>query len=117
LIDRLPDDAGDFREALARAFAAERMSRAKALDLLVAATELYANAVEHGGGVEDLRVGRAGGRFVCEVVDRGPGFDDAAAGYLAPRDGVGRGLWVARQLTWRLELFGSADGFTARAWL
>ncbi len=46
-----------------------------------------------------------------------PGFDDHAAGYLAPREGVGSGLWVARQLTWRIEFFQSPRGFTARIWL
>jgi anti-sigma regulatory factor (Ser/Thr protein kinase) len=64
-----------------------------------------------------VRVGRAEGRFVCEIVDRGAGFDDPTAGYLAPREGVGRGLWVARQLTWDIEFIHSSKGFTARIWL
>ena len=64
----------------------------------------------------ELAVGRAQGRFVCEIVDRGDGFDDPAAGYLAPRKGIGVGLWVARQLTWRIEFFYS-PGFTTRIWL
>jgi anti-sigma regulatory factor (Ser/Thr protein kinase) len=73
--------------------------------------------VRHGDGIEEVRVGRAEGRFVCEVVDRGSGFDDPVAGYLAPREGTGTGLWVARQLAWRLEFFRSLQGFTARIWL
>jgi hypothetical protein len=44
-----------------------------------------------------VRVGRAEGRFVCEIIDRS-GFDDPTAGYLAPRAGLGKGLWVARQI-------------------
>ena len=48
---------------------------------------------------------------------RGDGFEDPAAGYLAPREGIGAGLWVARQLTWRIEFFDSPTGFTARIWL
>jgi anti-sigma regulatory factor (Ser/Thr protein kinase) len=82
--------------------------------MLLAATEVAANAVRHGGGVTDVRVGRAGGRFACEIVDPGPGFDDPAAGYLAPRDGSGSGLWIARQLTWQIDFFHAPDGFTAR---
>ena len=82
--------------------------------MLLAASEIASNALRHGRGIEDIRVGHVQGRFVCEIIDRGPGFDDPAAGYLAPRAGAGRGLWVARQLTWRLELFGSPRGFTAR---
>jgi anti-sigma regulatory factor (Ser/Thr protein kinase) len=103
-----------FRERLARELAAEHVPDARALDMLVAATEIAANALTHGGGIEEVRVGRAEGRFVCEVVDRGGGFDDPMAGYRAPRDGIGAGLWVARQLTWRVELFHSPRGFTAR---
>lgn len=106
-----------FRERLARELAAASVPQAKALDMLVAANEIATNAVQHGRGVEEVRVGRANGRFVCEIVDRGDGFDDPAAGYLAPREGIGTGLWVARQLTWRIEFFRSPTGFTARIWL
>jgi anti-sigma regulatory factor (Ser/Thr protein kinase) len=107
----------DFRERLARGLITENVTEAKVLDMLLAASEVVSNAIEHGGGVEDVRVGSAEGRFVCEVVDRGSGFDDPAAGYLAPREGVGTGLWVARQLTWRIEFFRSPRGFTTRIWL
>jgi anti-sigma regulatory factor (Ser/Thr protein kinase) len=110
-------DLEEFRERLARELVGEGVGEAKALDMLLAATEVAANAIEHGDGVEEVRVGRADGRFVCEIVDRGPGFDDPTAGYIAPRPGVGRGLWVARQLTWQIEFFASPDGFTARVWL
>jgi anti-sigma regulatory factor (Ser/Thr protein kinase) len=111
------DDLELFREQLARELVAEKVPEAKALDMLVAGTEVAANAVRHGAGIEEVRVGRADGRFVCEVIDRGPGFDDPVAGYLAPRAGTGTGLWVARQLTWRVESFQSPRGFTVRIWL
>lgn len=107
-------DPEQFRERLARELAAENVAEAKALDMLLAATEIATNAMVHGGGVEEVRVGRSDGRFVCEIIDRGPGFDDPAAGYLAPRAGVGSGLWVARQLTWQIDFFESPRGFTAR---
>jgi anti-sigma regulatory factor (Ser/Thr protein kinase) len=107
----------EFRERLARELVAEEVAEAKALDMLVAATEIATNAIEHGGGMEEVRVGRAEGRLVCEIVDRGTGFDDPVAGYLPPQDDVGRGLWVARQLTWHIEFIRSPRGFTARIWL
>jgi anti-sigma regulatory factor (Ser/Thr protein kinase) len=106
-----------FREALAAELAAAGVSEARSLDMLVAATEIARNAAVHGGGIEDVRVGAADGRFVCEVVDRGPGFDDPTAGYLAPRTGAGAGLWVARQLVWEIEFLRAAGRFTARIWL
>lgn len=106
-----------FREQLARDLVAEEVHEAKALQMLVAGTEVATNAVRHGAGIEEVRVGRVDGRFVCEVIDRGPGFDDPVAGYLAPRLRTGNGLWVARQLTWKLESFHSPSGFTVRMWL
>jgi anti-sigma regulatory factor (Ser/Thr protein kinase) len=111
------EDLERFRERLARALVAEKVPEAKALEMLVAGTEVATNAVRHGGGIAQVRVGSAHGRFVCEVIDRGSGFDDPAAGYLAPREGVGAGLWIARQLTWSLESFHSPRGFTVRTWL
>ncbi|MDX6687856.1 MAG: hypothetical protein QOF86_3984 [Baekduia sp.] len=111
------EDLEVFRERLARELVTERVPEARALDMLVAGTEVAANARRHGGGIEEVRVGRAEGRFVCEVVDRGGGYDDPAAGYLAPREGTGTGLWVARQLAWDVESFSSPRGFTVRIWL
>jgi anti-sigma regulatory factor (Ser/Thr protein kinase) len=110
-------DLERFREHLAGDLVAEEVPRAKALEMLVAATEVATNAVRHGGGIEEVRVGRVDGRFVCEVIDRGGGFDDPVAGYLPPRPGRHRGLWVARQLTWLVESFHSPRGFTVRMWL
>jgi anti-sigma regulatory factor (Ser/Thr protein kinase) len=110
-------DTEHLRERLAPELIAAGHGEAKTLEMLLAATEIATNAIRHGAGIEDIRIGRAHGRFVCEITDRGPGFDDPAAGYLAPRDGVGSGLWVARQLTWRIEFFRSPRGFTARIWL
>ena len=114
---RFSRGAEELREQLARELAADKISEAQSLDLLLAATEIANNAMQYGGGIQEVRVGRARGRFVCEIVDRGDGFDDPAAGYLAPREGIGAGLWVARQLTWRIEFFQSPTGFTTRIWL
>jgi anti-sigma regulatory factor (Ser/Thr protein kinase) len=110
-------DLEELRERLARAIVAEGVPEAQVLDMLLAASEVATNAIEHGGGITDVRAGRIDGRFVCEIADAGHGFDDPAAGYLAPRDGTGAGLWVARQLTWEIEFFRSPRGFIARIWL
>ena len=107
----------ELRESLARELAAVDVTATQSLDALLAATELAANAITHGGGIRDVRVGRVHGRFACEITDAGDGFDDPTAGFLAPRQGIGNGLWVARQLTWQIEFFRSPAGFTARMWL
>jgi anti-sigma regulatory factor (Ser/Thr protein kinase) len=111
------EDLEAFREQLARELMTEKVPERKALDMLVAGTEIAANAVRHGAGIKEVRVGRVKGRFVCEIVDRGGGFSDPVAGYLAPREGTGTGLWVARQLSWRIESFDSPRGFAVRIWL
>jgi anti-sigma regulatory factor (Ser/Thr protein kinase) len=110
-------DAEQIRERLAPELTAAGVGEAKTVEMLLAATEIATNALQHGHGIEDVKVGTAHGRFVCEVIDRGPGFDDPTAGYLAPREGIGAGLWVARQLTWQIEFFQSPRGFTTRIWL
>jgi anti-sigma regulatory factor (Ser/Thr protein kinase) len=110
-------DTEQIRECLAAELTAGLARRGETIETLLATAELATNAVQHGGGIEDVRIGQAHGRIVCEITDRGPGFDDPAAGHLAPRNGSGCGLWVARQLTWQLEFFRSSTGFTVRIWL
>jgi anti-sigma regulatory factor (Ser/Thr protein kinase) len=104
----------ELRDQVAPTLAALGVGPAQSLDMLLATTEVADNAIRHGGGIVDVRLGRSEGRVVCEIVDRGSGFDDPAAGFLAPRAGIGKGLWVARQLTWQIEFFNSTDGFTVR---
>ncbi|MEA2472559.1 MAG: hypothetical protein QOE06_474 [Thermoleophilaceae bacterium] len=112
-------DLESLRERLARELNAAGVPESRALDMLIAATEVARNAWEYGDGPTLMRTGRAHGRFVCEVIDAGPGFDDPLAGYVVPGNGnhAGTGLWVVRQITWRLEFLRTAEGFTARIWL
>jgi hypothetical protein len=111
------DDRMD--ERLAGELAAEAIPAGRARDLLVAAREVISNAELYGAGVRKLRVGRVGERFVCEVSDAGNGLDDPLAGYLPPSALAtrGAGLWVARQLTWRLEMLSAPEGLTVRLWI
>jgi anti-sigma regulatory factor (Ser/Thr protein kinase) len=103
-------------ERLADELSADGVPAGRALDLVVAAREVLSNAERYGNGVRALRVGRAGEYFVCEVTDGGPGLDDPLAGYRppVPLASRGAGLWIARQLTARLELRSEAGGLTVR---
>jgi anti-sigma regulatory factor (Ser/Thr protein kinase) len=82
------------------------------LNLLVAASEVFQNALRHGNGPTALRAGLVDGWFACEIEDRGPGIDGPLAGYLPPTPGrPGReGRWIARQLASRRELTPARPG-------
>jgi anti-sigma regulatory factor (Ser/Thr protein kinase) len=112
-------DAQTFRDLLADRLTAAAVQGSRKLDMLVAATEVFANGSSHGGGVTLVRIGTVDGRFVCEITDAGVGLDDPFAGYLPPQseDVPGAGLWVARQLCWRVDLLSSPLGLSVRLWL
>jgi anti-sigma regulatory factor (Ser/Thr protein kinase) len=113
------DDLAVMREHLASELAAAEVPEASALNMLLAAKEIVANAWQYAGGPEAVRVGVVDGEFVCEISDAGPGFDDPLAGYLPPRPDQerGAGLWIARQLVSRVELSTPTRGLTVRLWL
>lgn len=115
----LTHDPTAFREELSAALVAARAPQAKALNMLVAANEVFENALEHAGGPSALRAGLVEGWFACEIEDEGPGLDDPLAGYLppAPEDCQRAGLWLTRQLVSRLELVPAEQGLIVRMWL
>ena len=108
-----------FRECLRREMAADAVPEGHTRDMLLAGTEIATNITRHGSEPRSMRVGRVGEHFVCELSDCGPGLDDPFAGYLPPDvDRVGgAGMWVARQVTWRLDLLSSPSGLTVRLWV
>jgi len=68
-------------------------------DFVIAASELAANSVMHGGGSGTLRLWREKGSLVAEVEDQGR-IEEPLVGRLRPglaQEG-GRGLWLANQL-------------------
>jgi anti-sigma regulatory factor (Ser/Thr protein kinase) len=113
-------DARTFRGALARELADAGVAPDHAEAMILAAGEVVVNAGRHGDGLRKLRVGGSEDSFVCEVSDAGPGLDDPLAGWVPPGApaGNGGGLWVARQLTRRLDLVPSPEGgLTVRLWV
>ena len=114
-----PDGTRGLRELLAAEMAAADVPDAAARDMLLAVSEVFTNARQHGGGATSLSVGRVGTHFVCEIADAGAGLDDPLAGYLPPRPGQrsGAGLWVARQATSAVELLRrDGGGLAVRLW-
>lgn len=101
------------------ALAADAVPEGQTRDMLLAGTEIASNITRHGSEPRSMRVGRVGEHFVCELSDCGPGLDDPFPGYRPPdlaRVG-GAGMWVARQVTWRLDLLSSPNGLTVRLWV
>jgi anti-sigma regulatory factor (Ser/Thr protein kinase) len=119
-LETLPvgERARDLRARLARKMGAAGIEGDRVEAMLLSAGEVLSNATRYGGGLPAVRVGAVGEDFVCEVRDTGPGLDDPLAGWSPPRPGDGAGLWVARQLTRRLDVAGAPGGGTVvRLWV
>lgn len=86
-------------------------------DFVLAVNELLTNAVRHGGGTGRLRLWRRGDEVVCEVSDRGTGFDHSRLSFdarpVAETPG-GWGLWLAGKLSDRMEVQTGPGGTTVR---
>lgn len=86
-----------------------------ASDLVVAASELAANSIAHGGGSGTLRIWMETERVIVEVEDRGE-IVDPLVGRIKPvitQEG-GRGLWLANQLCDLVQIRTGANGTVVR---
>jgi len=114
-VDPTPAAARRAIEALARRV----LSQARLDDLLLAVSEIVANAGLHGRAPVVLRARRGADRVVVSVADAGPGPADPFAGLLAQPvgarpHGAGMGLWIAHLLCTDVALRREAHGFTVR---
>jgi anti-sigma regulatory factor (Ser/Thr protein kinase) len=93
------------------------LSRSRATDVALAATELLTNSIEHGGGTGTLRLWAGHGHVVCEVHDSGT-LADPLAGRRPARAGHprGRGLLLVNQIADLVRTHTSADGTVIRAY-
>ncbi|MGW3097970.1 anti-sigma factor RsbA family regulatory protein [Streptomyces sp. NPDC001102] len=85
-------------------------------ELHLAATEVAANSIRHGGGRGVLRLWSEDGRLVCEFRDAGY-IADPLAGRIRPTatQAGGRGLWLIHQLCDLVEIRSTpAEGTTIR---
>ncbi len=87
----------------------------RAADLVLAAGEVAANSVIHGGGAGTARVWREPGALVAEVRDAGR-IEEPLAGRVRPqaRQGSGRGLWIANQLCDLVQIRSDRSGTHVR---
>lgn len=90
---------GLVREYVSRCATQHGLTGDRLRDLLVAATEIAANSIAHGGGQGTVAAWAADGMVICEFHDAGQ-LTDPLAGRIRPtldQDG-GRGLWLANQI-------------------
>lgn len=91
----------------------------EATDVVLAANEVTTNAIRHGRPPVTFRLWVQPDRCVCTVTDGGTGIDDPFAGYIWPGSlstlaTHGMGLWLARRLCDRVDIFHGHEGFTVR---
>jgi anti-sigma regulatory factor (Ser/Thr protein kinase) len=105
----------DVRQRVAWAAKSAGLPELAATDLVVAASELAANSIVHGGGSGTLRVWREGGRLFIDVEDRGA-IATPLVGRVKPAATQvgGRGLWLANQFCDLVQIRSGAAGTTVR---
>jgi anti-sigma regulatory factor (Ser/Thr protein kinase) len=87
-------------------------------DLVLLAHELASNAVLHGGGQGRLRLWAGDSHIYCQVTDNGPGMPREITGdHEQPPLGAtgGRGLWLVRILSEKIDLRSGPAGTTVTA--
>ena len=89
----------DVRDLVATCASHAGLSDEKTANLVLAAYEISANSVEHGGGYGTIRIWIDEFDIVCEVRDGGTITDPMLGRVQPPADAQhGRGMWLANQL-------------------
>lgn len=100
--------AAPVRHGVHQAVRAGGVASERAHEFATAVSEVVTNALEHGHPPVQVRLHSDGRRWLCVVIDHGPGIADPWAGVDSPlprnpgRNGTG--LWVARQLCHQLTI-------------
>jgi anti-sigma regulatory factor (Ser/Thr protein kinase) len=105
----------EVRRRVEKAAEAAGLGQSASADLVLAASELAANSVTHGGGDGTLRTWREDDRLLVDLEDAG-WISEPLAGRLrtAATQKGGRGLWLANQLCDLVQIRSSAAGTTVR---
>ena len=108
-------DLAEVRRRVEESAEAAGLSGSRMTDLILAASELAANSVAHGGGGGTLRLWTEDSRLLVEFHDGGR-IEDPLVGRVRPsitQEG-GRGLWLANQLCDLVQIRSGEDGTTVR---
>jgi len=109
------DSLSEVRRRVGGVVEAAGLDGRSSADLVLAASELAANSVAHGGGAGTLRMWRENGRLVLDFEDAG-WISEPLAGRLRPAvtQPGGRGLWLANQLCDLVQIRSGATGTNVR---
>lgn len=109
------DALHELRGFAARAAARAGLSDERAEDLILAASEIAANSIVHGGGSGHAKAWSEGGALLFETRDAGR-IEEPLAGRVrpAPTQAKGRGLWIANQLCDLVQIRSSESGTAVR---
>jgi anti-sigma regulatory factor (Ser/Thr protein kinase) len=115
IIDITAVDLATVRLRIHQAAEAIGLDQTRTGRFALAASEITANAIEHGRPPRSVVVRRGQDRIIVEVTDAGPGFTPLSVTAMPATDGDrGRGLWLARQWADRLDIGTSLNPFTVR---
>jgi len=108
-------DLGTVRAVAAGAARRWGLPEARVADLMLAAGEVAANSVRHGGGRGTMRIWYDDGAAICEIRDAGH-IEEPLAGREPPQDARagGYGLWLANQVCDLVQVRSSPAGTTVR---
>jgi anti-sigma regulatory factor (Ser/Thr protein kinase) len=109
------DGLSEVRALVARGAGDAGLSAERASDIVLAASEVAANSLRHGGGRGVLRLWREDGGLVCEIRDRGH-IRDPLVGRQNPRPGQpgGWGLWLAHRVCDLVQVRSQPGGTVVR---
>src|ERR1700761_311158 len=109
------DDLHDIRSLVATGASAGGLDPGRVSDLVVAASELAANSILHGGGRGLATVWDDGDSVFVEVADAGT-IADPMVGRVRPDPSAqsGRGLYIANQLCDHVSIDSTATGTRIR---
>ena len=102
--------------ALVRRYASEAgLSEIRAVDLVLAVSEVAANTVRHARSPGTLDIWHNADEIICQVTDKGF-IADPLAGWRIPRIGAttGYGLWIVRRVCDKGDLRSDETGTCVR---
>jgi len=91
------------------------LPEARAIDLVIAVSEVAANTVRHARSPGTLDIWSGENEIVCEIHDRGVIADPLAGQRRPAADALaGHGLWLVYQVCDLVELLSGQEGTTVR---